>query len=88
MIVRCGRDIRRAREHAGLLQVELAKKSGISRSRMSLIENEWVKPHRHELAALSLVLGFKLPPVRLGKKLEKWLQLEYGVTPERKGGGA
>ena len=69
-----GRAIRSLRKRAGLLQIELAKKSGVARSRLSLIENEWVRPRRHELAALSLVLGFKLPPVRLGKRIEIWLK--------------
>jgi transcriptional regulator with XRE-family HTH domain len=69
-----GRTIRSLRKRAGLLQVELAKMSGVNRSRLSLIENEWLKPHRHELAALSLVLGFKIPLVPLGKRLERWLR--------------
>lgn len=64
-----GRTIRSLRKRAGFLQIELAKKSGIDRSRLSLIENEWIRPRRHELTALALVLGFNLPPVRLDKKV-------------------
>ena len=55
-----GSHIRSLRQRLGLLQVEIARRTGIHHSRMSLIERGWVTPRRDELAALSIALGTSL----------------------------
>lgn len=52
-----GPRIRASRLRAGLSQEQVASLIGISRSIISKFENERVKPHRHSLYALGLVLN-------------------------------
>lgn len=44
---------------AGLKQVEVAKITGIDRSRLSLIENSWVDPKPEEVQKIKAVICAK-----------------------------
>ena len=50
-------NLKRCRLERGILQVELAQRTAIERSRLSLIENGHVAPTPAELERIALVLG-------------------------------
>jgi len=47
-----GKILRARREESGLRQVEVAKVGGLHISRLSLIENCWVRPRPDEIARI------------------------------------
>ncbi len=51
------KDLKLERIKAGLKQVEIAKITGIDRSRLSLIENCWIEPRPQELEKIKQVLS-------------------------------
>jgi ribosome-binding protein aMBF1 (putative translation factor) len=50
-------DLREARLKLGIKQVELAKRTGIDRSVLSLIENGWKSPNQEQRTKIEAVLG-------------------------------
>jgi transcriptional regulator with XRE-family HTH domain len=52
-------DLKLQRMKAGLKQLEVAKFTGIDRSRLSLIENSWIEPKPEELQKINAVLHAK-----------------------------
>lgn len=52
-------DIKEARFHAGLSQYDIALKTGIPQSKLSLIENGYVKPLPREKKKLAKALWVK-----------------------------
>jgi transcriptional regulator with XRE-family HTH domain len=52
--------LRKAREHAGLEQVELAERAGISRGSVSNYENGVTSPRRPQLLAWAMACGVPL----------------------------
>lgn len=51
-----GKSIREMREMVGLKQIELAKRSGIDRSRLSIAENGHIQLREEELSAIQRVI--------------------------------
>jgi len=49
-----GRKLKRFREYQGFKQVEISLISGISQSRLSLIENGWVRPRADEVERIKV----------------------------------
>lgn len=70
--------VRKAREHAGLTQTELAERAGMARSGLARIEQGKGDPRRSSLIALAFATGVDLD----------WL--ETGETPagDKPGGGS
>ena len=52
-----GMELKLARTSKRIRQLELARRTGIPPSRLSLIENDWAKPRPEEVAALRKALG-------------------------------
>jgi transcriptional regulator with XRE-family HTH domain len=52
LLMSAGKVQAQVRKSLGLRQVEVAKEAGIDRSRLSLIENEWISPRTDELARI------------------------------------
>ncbi len=81
-------DLRIARQHSGLRGQDVATLLGISRSRLSKLENGYARPRVKELIGLSLVYGqsfgelFQLCASRLTEKLEDRLATLDGACPE------
>ena len=51
-----GSILKQRRKELGLRQVEVGKETGINISRLSLIENTWVRPRRQEVHRIEAAL--------------------------------
>lgn len=72
--------LRIAREEAGMEQIELAEKMGVSRNTVSSAEKGRTEPRRIVINAWALATGFDAEWIRTGTSSQ------YGVDPD--GGGA
>jgi transcriptional regulator with XRE-family HTH domain len=86
--------LRQARQRAGLSQAELARRSGVSRSVLSVYESGRREPSSEALARILAAAGFRLglrPAVReldderAGRILEQVLDLAEALPGRRRG---
>ena len=81
-------DLRIARQHSGLRGQDVATLLGVSRSRLSKLENGYARPRVKELIGLSLIYGqsfgelFQLCASRLTDKLEERIATLAENCPE------
>jgi transcriptional regulator with XRE-family HTH domain len=57
-----------ARVARGVLQVDIARRARIDRSRLSQLENGWLEPRDEELQRLAVALGVPVEQLRAAKR--------------------